>query len=530
MKACLEKLQHDPNLTAARKSHRLLGNSAWNVAAFLIGAGLNLLILPFVAFRLGLAAFGVAGLVMACIAPALAFSNALALATTRELAQRLSPDEREASRHLFATALALAGGIGLVIVISLSLMGPPAARFVFGLQGKAAQDLNLTFALGASGWLCQALSAVFLALFTARQDYRRIALISTISTLVSTGSMAILIPPWPHASTFVGCQALGFATSLLGAMLLSRLAIGEWLARPSFHRAPLGNLIHLGGWQFAAQTSGLVAGQADRYLLGAFLQPQFVGLYTITQRLEEAIYIGILKVGEILFPFFSSLQKESSDRIADLLFRSSWVLNVLSATALGALIPVSGPLLQLWAGREVGDQAEQLLVVLAVAGMLGCSANVFGSYLVASGRSRFSALISVVTAVFILAASAAALPYFGWRAAGWSSCIGMIAQIIVTMILLRQSFGFACLWSRVGHFVLLPLATGIVTALSLRYCAAGFLSELTPYWWYVGGAYGLAAVIIFLVVVVVSGVGPHGAACRRDLRLIARRFLPVRVA
>ncbi|NOJ50685.1 oligosaccharide flippase family protein [Bradyrhizobium sp. WSM 1744] len=518
------------DLTAERKSHRLLGNSAWNVAAFLISVGLNLLILPFVAFRIGLAAFGVAGLVMACVAPALAFSNALALATTRELAQRLSPGEREASRRLFATALMLAGGIGLVIVMSLSMVGPLAARLAFGLQGRTAEDLGLTFVFGASGWLCQALSAVFLALFTARQDYRRIALISTVSTLVSTGSMVILVPRWPQASTFVGCQALGFATSLLGAMLLARLSIGDWLARPALHRAPLGKLIHLGGWQFAAQTSGLVAGQADRYLLGAFLQPQFVGLYTITQRLEEAMYIGILKVGEILFPFFSSLQKESSDRIADLLFRSSWVLNVLAATALGALIPVSGPLLQLWAGREVGDQAEQLLVVLAVAGMLGCSANVFASYLVASGRSRSNALISLVTAVFTLATSAVALPYFGWRAAGWSSCIGMIAQIIVTMILLRQSFGLIGLWSRVAHFVLLPLGAGIVIALGLRYCAAGFISELIPFWWYVGVAYGLAAGIIFVVVVVVSGVGPHGAACRRDLRLIARRFLPMRVA
>src|SRR3954453_18430664 len=100
------------DLTAERKSHRLLGNSAWNMAAFLISVGLNLLILPFVAFRLGLAAFGVAGLVTACVAPALALSNALALATTRELAQQLSPGERETSRRIFATALLLAGGIG----------------------------------------------------------------------------------------------------------------------------------------------------------------------------------------------------------------------------------------------------------------------------------------------------------------------------------------------------------------------------------------------------------------------------------
>src|SRR3984957_2017425 len=102
-------------------SFRLLGNSAWTAAAFLLGVGLNLLILPFVVFRLGLPAFGVAGLVTACVAPALAFSNALAVSTTRELAQRLAPDERDDARRVFATALLLAGVIGGSIVAILAL-------------------------------------------------------------------------------------------------------------------------------------------------------------------------------------------------------------------------------------------------------------------------------------------------------------------------------------------------------------------------------------------------------------------------
>jgi O-antigen/teichoic acid export membrane protein len=132
-------------------SFRLLGNSAWNAAAFLLGVGLNLLILPFVVFRLGLAAFGVAGLVTACVAPALAFSNSLALSTARELAQRLAPDERDDARRFFATALLLAAGMGGLIVTILCLAGPPLARLAFHLSGKAADDLGLAFAFGAGG-------------------------------------------------------------------------------------------------------------------------------------------------------------------------------------------------------------------------------------------------------------------------------------------------------------------------------------------------------------------------------------------
>jgi O-antigen/teichoic acid export membrane protein len=514
-------------MAAGKSSSHLLGNSAWNASAFVVSVGLNLVILPFVLFRLGASVFGVAGLVTACIAPALAFSNSLGLSTTRELAYRLAPDEQAGAREVFATALLLAGAGGLPIAMLLSLVGPPLARHVFHLDGELAGDLTFAFVFGAGGWLCQCVSGVFLALFTARQDYPRLAMINVATAVFSTSLMLVLIPRWPLASTFLGCQALGVAAGLLISLTLARRVLGEWVAAPALHRGPLGGLVNLGAWQFAAQGGGLIAGQADRYLLGAFLAPQFVGYYTIAQRFEEAMYIGILKIGEILFPFFSSLQKESSDRLADLLFRSSWVLNVVAATALGALIPVAGPLLQVWTGREVAVETEALLVVLAVAGMLGCASNVFAYYLLAQSRSRSTALIALTTVVVTLGTSAVALPNFGWQAAGWSACLGMIAQVVVTMSLLRQSFGLTAMWPRVAHFVLLPLATGIVTAITLRYFVAERLFDQAPHWWLVGAAYGVAAGIIFVVVVAVSTIGPYGETCWRDMRVIAGRFLPV---
>jgi hypothetical protein len=101
----------------------------------------------------------------------------------------------------------------------------------------------------------------FPGLFTARQDYRRVASISIISTVVATGSMLLLIPRWPQASTFLGCQALGFATSLLLTFGWSRRVIGDWMAPQAIDRGALGSLVKLGGWQLAAQ-GGALATQA----------------------------------------------------------------------------------------------------------------------------------------------------------------------------------------------------------------------------------------------------------------------------
>ncbi|MCM3755183.1 hypothetical protein M3665_25005, partial [Bacillus licheniformis] len=144
-----------------RGPSHLLGNSAWNATAFAVAVLLNLAILPFVILRLGLDAFGVAGLVTACVAPALMFSNALGLSTARELAQRLEPSDRDAARRFFATALALAVAGGSVIAALLAFAGAPLARLGFHLGGPAGDDLGLAFALAGAGWLCQCLFAVF---------------------------------------------------------------------------------------------------------------------------------------------------------------------------------------------------------------------------------------------------------------------------------------------------------------------------------------------------------------------------------
>jgi O-antigen/teichoic acid export membrane protein len=517
-------------MAAGKVGFRLLGNSAWNAIAFLVSAALNLLVIPFVVIRLGVAAFGVAGLVTACVAPALALTAALASSATREFAQRLEPHEREEARRFFATALWLAGTLGTLVALLLAVGGPLLARRAFNLDGNVAADLAPAFAFGAVGWLCQTIATVFWSAFTARQDYRRQAYIAILSTIVSTSSTLVLVPRWPQASTFLGCQALGLAISLPLSGLIAWRAFRAWLAWPGFHMKPFRRLTSVGGWQFIARSGGLIAAQADRYLLGAFLAPQFVGFYTIASRLQEAVYLGISRMGDILLPFFSTLQKsESSERVADLLFRASWVLNVLAAGALGALIPVAGPLLHAWTGAEVASEAQALLVVLCISGMLGCSGNVFTFFLLASGRSRSTALISAVTAIFTMVTSAIALPLFGWQAAGWSSCVGMTAQMVITMSLLRRSFDLADIWARVGHFVLLPLATGMVSALVLRYVAGDYLSGLAPHWWSVGCSYVVGASIIFVVVAAVSRIGPYGDICWRDVRLIASRFLPLGV-
>jgi len=508
-------------MAEARTSARLVTNSAFNAGAFAVAAALNILVIPFVIHRLGLAAFGVAGLVTACIAPATIFSTPLGLSAAREFALRLAPDQQGEARRFFASALFLALGIGGTIAIALGVGGPRLARAAFNLHEG---DLGLAFAFGAFGWFCQCCSAVVMALLTARQDYGSIAALNVGGTVAATTATFILVPLLPQASTYLACQALGTGAALAATWAVARRLPDGWLGAPALHRGEARQLVRFGSWQLVAQGGGMIATQADRYLLGALLPPEFVGFYVVAQRLEEAVYIGVLKVGEILFPFFSMLQNEAREHRIDLLLRSSWMLNLLAASALGALVPVAAPVLYLWTGPRVATEAELTLVTLSVAGILGCGANAFVFYLLAEGRSRSNAIIAFVTAAFTLLTSVLVLPAFGWRAAGWSACVGMLAQIITVFALLARSFDQPGVWGRVFHFVLQPLLTGIVVALLLRQLVSALVPESVLHWWVVGALYGAAALVILAAAVAGSLLGPYGKTCARDLQSVWRRL------
>lgn len=106
-------------------------------------------------------------------------------------------------------------------------------------------------------------------------------------------------------------------------------------------------------------------------------------------------------------------------------------------------------------------------MALSIAAMLGSSANVIAFYLLAQGRSRSNALISLLTGRLHAGHQRCRAAAFGRQAVGWSACFGMIAQMVTTVILLRRGFSLVGMWSRVIHFVLMPLGVGIAMALTL---------------------------------------------------------------
>jgi O-antigen/teichoic acid export membrane protein len=502
---------------------RLINNSSWNAIAFVVGVALNLLSLPYVIYHIGVAEFGLAGLVMACVAPALIFSNTLNQVTTRELAYCHANGEHEAVAKTFSTALTLAliGGFGITALVIV--FGPLFASAFFQ-NDQLNEAAPTAFAIAGFGWLLQCMSMLFQARLAARQDFFSLSLVSIGTTLASTLFIFIVIPIKPSEHTFLVSQALGFGCGLAIAFTREVRGSVDRLLAPRLYKGPLWKIVHFSSWQFPAQVGGMISGQADRYMLGAYLGHHYVGLYNVAQRLEEVVYIGVLKLSEVLFPHFSRMDANDPRR-EDVMFRTSWIMTLIATAALGAIIPVADAILRIWTNNDVANEASAILITLSLAGMLGSGTNVFMFFLLGSGDARTNAFISLFTAAFVILSSAALIPLFGWSAAGTATLIGMIAQLALLTVIIFYRFKSRHIIKKLLFSIIIPIMVGVFVSICLMFILANYSSHhgfIT-----VGLCYAFCALTISIAVIVVSLLGPYGDICLNDLKSIKTHLLKV---
>lgn len=496
---------------------RIAGNSGWNLAAFATGIAVNLVTVPIVVKRIGMHDFGVAGLVIALVAPLLLVGTVLGQAAAQGIAQYR--DERTRARQAMSNVLALFALSLPAGALLLAGLAPSAAGGLFGEATTSGVELHTIFAIAALGWAAQQANAVLQGIHVGGEAYRRIAGVNAASALIGGMLIVVIVDRAPSAIGYVAALAAGYWATLM-LWLASTWRDARWtLARPRFERAQLGRVLTFSGWQMIAQLTATLAAQADRYLLGLYVRPQTVGFYNVAQRLEEVAYIGVLKAGEVLFPHFSSTAQDDQSRVAKRYFRASWLLNVVAAAALAPLLPWAHDILRIWIDASTAARSADVLRVLALGGLIGCASNVFAFFALGTGRTHHLALLSAATAAVSIAVSLLLLPRFGLAAAGYGALIGMLAQFAVVTALTRRVFGAHASFSRILHATVMPavIALGVAAALTAlpRPAPNGWLTLLA--------ALAVTSTSIVAVIVAVAGASQAGRTSLADLCGLTRR-------
>lgn len=453
-------------MTPENRRSSLLGNSGWNLAAFVFTLIANLATVPFVLRWIGLQEFGRAGIVIAVAAPFTLAGTVLGQAAIREVSARIGRKEHNAAAYVSREALKVCLATSVVSWVALLIVGPWITSGISGHDAPTNLNSTLPFLIVACGIFAQQFSLVLQGISVGCQNFRNVAKASawsSFSTVVATLGCSWLVPT-------VNGYLIGFTASLIltsaGWFVVTAETLRVKGPRRASNSGERASLLHFGKWQGIAQLAGIFGNQMDRYVLASLAPAAFVGQYNICNRIQEAAYVAVIRVCEVIFPRFGSLANSEEDARLSFFLAASWVGATFGAIVLSPVAILAKPLLTLWVGGETAVAATRLLQILVVGGVVGCASNVFFYYALGMAKNALATTMSLAYSTMTVAFSIVLIWQFGPHAAGTGLLAASIVRIPLILLMARKRFFSVFTFEQMFASTIAPTLVGSLCALA----------------------------------------------------------------
>lgn len=241
-----------------------------------------------------------------------------------------------------------------------------------------------------------------------------------ISLLVTS---ALVISDAREVPLYVISLATGpLIGSFIGLIVLRRKGHG---IRPSYKRLAWTRLLRAG-----VPSLGLNVGQAaifriDRYLVGFFLSPAAVGLYSVAATAAELVRLPSFSLGQFLFHRLASGRLSNSG--ARQIYRMGMFILI---TLVVGMFFVSAPGVRLVFGNAYDGAIIPLQILLL--GEIGVGSFLLDSFSL-SGRNQIgkAANASLLSLLLVTVLDLLLIPKFGIAGAAWASVVGYSTMAVL---------------------------------------------------------------------------------------------------
>jgi O-antigen/teichoic acid export membrane protein len=364
--------------------------------------------------------FGLAGMAFVFTGIAFIFTD---LSLGAALVQRKEIDERDRSTVFWTTS---AFGL-LCTIVGILASGSIARLFSEPAVKPLFMVISVTFVLIA-------LSATQASLLTRDLAFRSLELREIVATLTSA-VVAIALA----ASGFGVWAIIAQAVTMSSTSLIMLWSLSSWRPKFVFSFHSLRTLGGFGLKMFGSRLFGWVNLNADNLLVGKFLGPSSLGVYSVAYNVMLAPLSRItMPMGQVLFPALSQMQ-DDVPRVARGWLQTTKICAAVAVPAFLGMIIVAPDLVPVVLGSR-WHETVPVLQLLCVAGLATFLQPIDGSLLQARGRAgtvlRFTAFSSVLN----LTAFAVGLR---WGIIGVAGCFAVSRTLLmpVNVLLACQSVG-----------------------------------------------------------------------------------------
>lgn len=409
---------HSTNRSNEAAWTRLVSNSKWNIAAFFVAMLANFFALPVVIHQIGIAQFGVVGILVGMLAPLMLVGSVIGQACVRDLSAQLAQSRLEAARRTFWSGMWLCVIGCAIVVFVVGAGGAFIAKHFLGGATMSFGALQYMCLISVAGWCAQQFVSVLQAAITAMQSYRALAFLNAGTAIVSACCQMLATILWPRADGLLAGTTAGLVISAIWSFFQARRHAPAFfpVTKPD-HESVL-RILSFSRWQGVGQFTGSIALQTDRFVLGSISTLSILGQFNVATRLQEVVYMGVLKITEVLFPHFAATANRPVQESVQLLLASSWLTNAIAVAALAPLVPLSSSLICLWAGIDSVPTGGAIMRTLATAGLVGSGTNALLYFMLGQGHSETLARTNIAHCLVVIVASTGLLLVLGPLAAG----------------------------------------------------------------------------------------------------------------
>jgi O-antigen/teichoic acid export membrane protein len=232
---------------------------------------------------------------------------------------------------------------------------------------------------------------------------------------------------------------------------------------------------------FAAAAFGMSAldflvTQADKILLGLYLNPRLVGIYVLASTLSAFIPMILQSVNQIFAPVIADLHAQSRIDVLQKLFQTltKWIL-ALTFPLAGVIIIFAVPLMRIFGPDFVAGWP--VLVIGAVGQLINCGVGSVGFLLLMSGNQRRLIRVQFVMAGISILVNITLIPVLGIIGAAIAAALVNVAGNLWNLSQVRSALRISP-YNRSYYALLIPAGSSVATVVLLRFV----ISSVTHPW------------------------------------------------
>jgi O-antigen/teichoic acid export membrane protein len=429
-------IRHAPSIVW--EEHEQARVVALNVAGRYVTLGLELVLglvmLPFNANHLGAAEYGLWMLAASMVAYFPILDLGLGSSMERAVAHHRALRDPDAINEVASTLVFVFAATGLIALLVVTGIAWNFGRF-FDLPAEQARTGRiLMMMIGVQVALGLPFATFGGVVNGFQRTYMNAAVGACVSVAVASVNIAVLLT----GGGLVQLVAAMTATRMAGYVVyrLNAYRVFPLLRiRPSlFRRSRLRDLTGFGAWMMVQSASAKANYASDAVVIGAFLSTGSVAMWTIAQRLADAVLQLTNQLNYVLFPIVVDADSSGrTDRLTEVLVQGTRLSLATIIPVAGSLALLAEPVVIGWTGPQFAAAAV-IVKILAMVLLVRVGSWTANTVLQGSGAHRLVASSYLATAVVNILLSILLIRWLGLPGVAIATLIPVTVRALVVII------------------------------------------------------------------------------------------------